>query len=125
MYNDRCVRDGEYLGFTFDGEDFIRIRRKLKEKATNMYIRGTKEKIPLEKRYSARHFTIEEVFSDADLYGAKLLKTPWYYDISSWEGYSIFLGSNESKEVARPNKHFFNYHEFNPMGVDEEESRDK
>jgi len=124
MYNDKSVADGEYLGFTFDGQDFIEFRKKLKEKATNMYIKGTKDKLPLEKRYSARHFTIEEVFSDAVLYGAKLLKTPWYYDISSWEKYCAFLGSNESTEVQRPNKHFLKYHEFNPMGVDKEECHD-
>ena len=66
-YKDRTVRDGEYLGFTFTDKDFVAIRKHFRQNSTGMYkstLDGSipRDKLPLHERYSARNFSLEEVF---------------------------------------------------------------
>ena len=77
----------------------------------------TGDKLPLQERYSARHFSLDTVFKSAIMEGE--IEVDWYHDIGTWDGYRNFLSSPESKEFARPDK--MKYKEWNPIGFDEEE----
>ena len=109
---------GDYLGFTFDADDFKRCRRYVRKKGTGEYREYQKEKLPIEERWSARFFGIKDIFQSVNVEGASTLNVPWYYNIDSWRGLCTFLGSIEQKELDKP----FNigYHEWSPIGVDNE-----
>jgi|AntAceMinimDraft_5_1070358.scaffolds.fasta_scaffold14106_5 hypothetical protein len=123
-WNGKTVADGEYLGFTFDAQDFVRFRRIIRE-GTGIRKPGSNfeegfENLPLEERYSARYFTLDKVFGGVILDDANIGPMEWYYNIGDWDSYCDYLGSKEREWVRRP-KSILQYHEFAPIGVDIED----
>tara|TARA_Y100000296_G_C5138774_1_gene239771 strand:+ start:386 stop:1282 length:897 start_codon:yes stop_codon:yes gene_type:complete len=124
-HDNKTVKDGEYLGFTFNSEEFLKLRKKLRDKATGLYTSEINEdgmpskKYPTEQRYSARFFTLDEVFESLVLENKHSVEIPWYYNISSWDGYCQFLASKDKDEIRRPSKGILSYHEFNKIGQEE------
>lgn len=121
QHEGKTVADGEYLGFTFDAEDFVRFRRLIR-RGTGQRVPGGSyeegfEDLPVEERWSARHFTVDKIFGDAKIDGANIGSIDWYHNIGSWDGYCEYLASEERRTVRRPNS-ILKYHEFNPIGVD-------
>jgi len=47
------------------------------------------------------------------------LKIPWYYNISAWESFCTFLGSEDRKKLDKPRN--MGYHKLNSIGTDNEE----
>lgn len=130
-YNGKTIRDGEYLPFTFDKEDFKKFRRVIRQEGTGHYTPGSYydpiigtvgAPLPLEQRWSARHFPLDKVFGCATLEGNGMLEIPWYYRIDSWQNYHNFLSSPESRKLKKPD--FIKYHEWSPVGVDLEDLED-
>tara|TARA_R100000458_G_C8269107_1_gene243910 strand:+ start:146 stop:1036 length:891 start_codon:yes stop_codon:yes gene_type:complete len=120
-YNGKTVQDGEYLSFTFSGEDFKRIRRKFRENSTNSFVKGTLEKLPIEERYNSRYFSLDKIFKYVIIETDDLVvDVDWYYNIDNWDGYCSYLGSEESKYIFKPN--YIKYHEWNPIGYEEEDN---
>ena len=120
-YNGETVKEGHFLSFTFGGEDFKRFRKELRQEATTIYFKGTKEKLPLEKRYSARHFSLDKVFKSAIIEDTDTVKDlEWFYNIGCWDDYCNFIGSEHRKLVEKPK--FMRYREWNPIGHEEEEN---
>ena len=76
------------------------------------------ERLPIEKRWSARHFSLDKIFKDVILDNVSIVDLQWYYNIGSWKGYTEFLGSEEQKHFERPSKKLLGYKEFNPIGED-------
>lgn len=120
-YDDKTVKDNEYLGFTFNSQDFLEARRLLRKEATGEFHGYNTERIPLEKRWSARFFTLDKVFKSVTIDNMSVLKVPWYHNIGCWNSYCNFLGSSIHKSVERPEDALLGYHEWNPIGVDNEE----
>jgi len=125
-YAAKTVKNNEYLGFTFDRDDFVACRRKLRE-GTGQYnsevMEGgiyPREKLPKEERYSARHFLLDKVFEPVIIDIENKVEVPWYHNIGSWDGYCDYLGSEDRKLVQRPHPIFMKYHEWNEIGVDDE-----
>ena len=112
----QSIKNNNYLGFTFDAEDFKACRRTIRKEGTHM-MDDEGNKLPLQERYSARHFSLDTVFKSAIIEGE--IEVDWYHDIGSWDGYHSFLSSPESKTYARPDD--MKYKEWNPIGYDEEE----
>ena len=106
------VKDNEYLGFTFDAEDFILCRKKLREEATGIKIPGkkelTNEKLPIEKRWSARFFSLDKVFEYVKMGEVLMVETSWYYNIDNWDKLCLYLGSEERKLISKPSERFIN-----------------
>ena len=119
-HDNKTIIDGEYLGFSFDPEEFKKYRKNLRAKGTGMWTskvdeRGYPcEKLPVEERYSARHFSLDTVFECAILDGAKVVETPWYYRADNWEGLRKYLGSENL--LDNPSKDILSYHEYNRIG---------
>jgi len=123
----KTVRDGEYLPFTFDKDDFIKFRRVIR-KGTGVYTnasfneetrRMTQDILPLEQRYSARHFSLDKVFGCATLEGNNVGQTPWYCRIDTWNNYLKYMANEKAYKSIRPR--WMKYHEWNPIGVDTED----
>jgi hypothetical protein len=125
-YNDKTVKDGEYLGFSFGPEDFIQCRRVIRKEGTREWKHSganiPSEKLPLEKRWSARHFSLDKVFEPVILLEQGVKELEWYYNLSNWEYYTNFLASEEAKKVKRPYEGLIKYHEWNGLGVENEKN---
>lgn len=123
-HQDKTVRDGEYLGFTFDEGGYFRYRDTVRQEGTGIRVPGQvgipTESLPLEERWSARFFSLDKVFKSARLDGAKKVDLPWYQKIDSWEKYCGYAGSQWSRSLSRPDKCILSYREWNPIGVDSE-----
>ena len=126
QHEGKTIRDGEYLGFTFDKDDFVNLRRVIRE-GTGLYNSEVlehglfpREKLPKEERWSARFFSLDKVFNCVIIDYKKVITLPWYYNIDAWDKYCAYLGSPESKQVKRPHPIFLSYHEWNETGVDDE-----
>lgn len=120
-FEGQSVKQNEYLGFTFNNDDFVLFRKLLRERATGQYISNPdggipKQKLPLEERYSARFFNLAQVFEPLETENSYLTEIPWYYKIDNWENYCEFLASENSKDIKRPPKSILSYHEFNKIG---------
>tara|TARA_R110000824_G_scaffold281702_2_gene470009 strand:- start:55 stop:951 length:897 start_codon:yes stop_codon:yes gene_type:complete len=122
-YNGKTVKDNEYLGFTFDSQDFINCRKTVRQEGTRLWKNSGEEipteKLPLEKRWSSRNFTLDKVFKSV-IIEDEPIQLDWYYNIDCWDGYCSYIGSDKRWEIQRPNKEILNYHEWNGIGIDEE-----
>ena len=104
-FQDKTVKDEMLLSFTMFGEDFKRCRQAVNKKTTKTYLSPTEgekypsERLPIEERWSARHFTFKDIFGEIDEENSKQLAVDWYCDISDWSGYRSFLGSNNVVEI--------------------------
>ena len=122
-YQGKTVRDNEYLGFTFNAEDYKKYTSIIRRKGTGIrkpsQVAGIpKENLPLHERWSARYFPLDAVFGQATLGASKIIEVPWYKNIDSWDKLRYYLGS-ESK-VEKPSNDLFSYKEWNPIGEDDE-----
>ena len=119
----KTIKDGEHLGFTFNEEQFIKYRRDLRKKGTSSHamIDGQMKRLPAAESWSARYFSLDEVFGSAIIDGQNVVELPWYYNIGSWQGLRSFLGSD--KILERPSKHMLSAKGLEKIGEinDEEE----
>ena len=99
-HEDKTVLEGLPLPFTMTGEDYIQCRRDINKKTTKEYY-NTEEgeqypskKLPLEERWSAKNFGLSEVFEKMSIKGAGTIDLDWHYDISNWQEYRRYMGSD-------------------------------
>ena len=118
-YDGETVANGKYLGFAFTGRNLGKMKRIFKEMSTNLYLKGTNEKLSPEKRYSGRFLTISDIVKGVASEQAHFIDLPWYYATDSWESYCDFLSSGERHTIKRPSKQLLSYKECNPIGHDE------
>jgi len=131
-YEGKTVKDGEYLSFTFDAEDWKKFRRIIRG-GTGKYEPGSYfdedartvkgEMLPIEERYSAKNYPLEKVFGELSLEEEVVTPCKSYYNIGNWEDYCKYMGSGVANVLKRPS-YTLKYHEHNPFGVDSEDIRD-
>jgi hypothetical protein len=99
-HNGATIKNDKPIAFTFTGEDFKQCRRSVNKQTTREYLppSGSQKyptrKIPLDQRWSARHFTLQTIFAKVSEEKATKIDLDWYYDISNWKGYRDYLGSD-------------------------------
>jgi hypothetical protein len=115
-YNNQTILDGAPLSFTMKGDDYIKCRKAVNQKTTKEFY-NTEEgekyptrKLPLQERWSARSFSLEEVFEPMVGNKAYVYETEWFYDLSTWEGYRTFMRSDKiikkpANNLTRPRTH--------------------
>ena len=128
LNNSEHVGHGHYTSFTFGKDEFVKYRRNIGQKGTGMYTmdkvdeRGIPRGIlPLDQRYSARFFHIDEVFEVDDIAESNVLEVTKFKNVSSWQEYREYLASDLSEAIKRPWSGIMKYRESNPIGVDVEE----
>jgi len=114
-YDGKTVKDNVPLPFTMFGKDYVHCRRDVKRKSTREFINPPpgempSKKLPLSDRWSARHFDFSEVFEKLSETNAQKQETEWFYDLTTWDGYREFLGSENfvkkpSNNLIKPHKH--------------------
>ena len=98
----RTVADGEYLGFTFNAEEYKEYVRDVRESCSG----GNKENKPQE-RWSSRFFGLDKVFRSAKINKESTFEIPWYYKVDTWQGLKNYLSSDNSNEINRPSETMF------------------
>jgi hypothetical protein len=122
------VMNNEYIGFAFDANLLTGFSQLYWKKATGLFDpEGKKrdgkyptERLPVEKRYSGRFFSLSDIFSSIDTSKPTTwVEMDWYYDISSWDNYINYLSSEESKKIKKPSKSMMRYRTWNKIGEPE------
>ena len=98
----KSVRDGLYLPFSFTPEDWLLFRRQLNESNT-----GGDKNLPIEERWSARHFTLDKIFKHDKIDVQEMIEIEKYYTLDSWDSLRSFYASNltfkgMSKNMRKP-----------------------
>ena len=121
-HDGKTAKDGEYLGFSFGPEDFIKCRQVIRKEGTKTWKNSGNEipteKLPVEERWSARYFSLDKVLKPVIIEEDNVKKVDWFHSISNWENYINFLASSEAKTIQRPHEGLIKYHEWNGIGVD-------
>jgi hypothetical protein len=115
-YNNQTVKDNQFLAFTMKGDDFKACRNLINKTTTREYLPPSQDqqyptqKKPLAERWSARDFQLKQVLQPLSEEDAVVAPIDWYYDISNWQGYTEYLGSENvvetpRKELTTPHAH--------------------
>jgi len=115
-YKGKSFREGLFLPFTFDPEDFKLSRNKFRKNENTEYDYNGNYIREESERWTGQNFTHDFVFSDIKKENASIMEVPWYYDVSSWEGLKKWLSSDF--KLDKPMKVMSQYSEWNPIGVD-------
>ena len=77
--------------------------------------------LPIDQRFSARFFSLSDVFTDLDVSSQNSFEPSEFYNISSWNEYRNYISSHEAEKFKRPPKTILAYREDNPIGIDIED----
>jgi len=109
-HNGKTIRDGEYLGFTMDAQEYNKYLWNVKDKCT-----GGSSALDRKKRWSSKHFLLDEIFDCAIINESSVKDLDWYYPIDGWERYVNFLSSPHSQTIKKPHSKMFSYHEYSKV----------
>ncbi len=98
----KTVKDGKYLGFTFDYEDYRASVNWMKEQTI-------KQNKPI------KNFSLQETFQFLNLRDCNLAEIEKYWAIDNWEDYCEYI-SSEGKKMKRPSKFVLVSKELNGIG---------
>ena len=107
----RTAKDGEYLGFTFDVDDYKIYRQSFMEKEKENWNSAKDSKNLVDNKF----VTMQEFLKNASV--KNILDISWYHNISNWEGYERFISVKENW-VKKPS-FIQQYGEFGPLCNDE------
>ena len=105
--NGKCMKDNYYTSFTFGKDEFIEFRKIIRT-GTGRWRSGVDYKeydaLPIEERWSARFFELEEVFSPYVTERAQEIPVETFYNIGSWQEYKMFMAATIETNIKRPTK---------------------
>ena len=116
-FRDKSFATDDMLGFTFNKEHLEKVMDLFHE-TENSFLLG--ENLSNEEKYFEENLTLDKTFGQVILYIEEEMTTPWYHPIDSWNAYCEYLGSDHKSEMRHPGKLVISYHEFNPVGEDDE-----
>lgn len=99
-YKGNSVKDEKYLGFTFFPNEWLKVKKSIKEKCT-----GGDRSLHISERWSGNRVSLSESFgsiqeSPADIF----CKIEEYYDIENWENLKNYYSSDI--KIPRPSRQF-------------------
>jgi len=98
-HNQKTVRDGKYLGFTFFPSDWPKFKWNIKEQCT-----GGSKSLPIQERWSSQHFTLDKIFNLDIIDVDKKVEVQEYYNLESWNSLQNYYASE--MKIPRPGKQF-------------------
>ncbi len=105
--NSKSMKDNLYSSFTFDKDDFIEFRKIIRS-GTGRWRPGVDYKeydaLPIEERWSARFFELEQVFAPFVTERAQEIPVETFYNIGSWKEYKSFISQTIDTDIKRPTK---------------------
>ena len=110
-----------HTSFSFGKDEFIRFRRQIR-KGTGTFTSEVdknglpNKKLPIEERYSARWFGLEQVFTN--LQAENSIEVEKFYDLSSWTKYRNYLSSELASKTTRPPEWLIKSKEFGSIALD-------
>jgi len=122
-HNGKTVKDNIPLAFTMFGDDFKACRRAVNKKTSRTFVNPPpgempSEKLPIEERWSARHFDFKDVFGEVEEKNAVRLEMDWFYDLSKWREYCEFLGSENN--IKKPEEGLTQTHKHSKIAYEVE-----
>ena len=118
------VKDNQFTSFTFGKDEFVKYRRNIR-KGTGAYSTEVRDhrgiprsKLPIEERWSARHFDLQDVFCGLGSEAAEHYDVNDFFNLGSWDLYTKYTSSLLCKNTKRPSKDLFRYREFNSLAKD-------
>jgi hypothetical protein len=96
------VKDNLYLGFTFGKDEWLAMRRVIRSGTGAFTSENLKdglyprEKLPVEERYSARHFTLDKVLEPVKI--DTVIQVEDYHTIEDWPSYVEYMASDKILE---------------------------
>tara|TARA_Y100001938_G_C8095268_1_gene437712 strand:- start:1808 stop:2725 length:918 start_codon:yes stop_codon:yes gene_type:complete len=117
--DDKSMKDNYYCSFSFGKDEFIEFRRIIRS-GTGRWRPGVDYKeydaLPIEERWSARFFELEQVFEPFDTDRAQKIPVENFYNIGSWKQYKLFMSENLDNEIKRPSKTILLNQAYKPIG---------
>ena len=108
-YQGSTVLDNEHLPFSFNMEQCNYLMKQLRANGTGRFVDyewgKNKRDLPIEEQYSARFFTLEQVFQGLQF--SQVVETPYYFNIDNWEHYRDYM-AHKPEEIERPSKEILN-----------------
>lgn len=102
-YNGKTVKDGLHTSFTFDAADFKTCRDYVKTYPMKNWADEFKIHTNPTVINKLRNLSLDEVYHDYSLDDAEIIDLPWFYDISTWEGYRQFMAAGVKIQSQRDN----------------------
>ena len=117
-YNEKTVKDDQYISFTFDFAEFKKARDGIKKYVTDAW--GQEDKQIPERFYErTKKLKLSEIFKDLDLLNSNVVDLPSYHAVDSWAGYRAFMASPEAVNLLN-RKDLFIYSDKTPIGEKDE-----
>jgi len=117
-YDGKTIIDGEYLGFTFDRDDLEQFIDEVREKSTGLFKDESRERLPLNERYSYRFFTLGQVFDTMNMENVNYIDLEKYHRIDEWDLYCDYISSEGKVQYPIP-RSLLKANQINPVGVDD------
>lgn len=92
-----CVKDNLHMNFTFNEKDYFSCCNILKQRDLEEWQRTNR---------GSMYYDLKTGLSALDISDSKMIELPWFYDISTWDGYREYMSSPHSKSI-KFNKGFF------------------
>jgi len=124
-FDNKSVRDNEYLGFSFRHSDLAHFIDKIKAGAIKSYRdeKGKLQPLPKDKWYEAKNYTLDKIYGDYNPSDLITKELRWYYNISSWDLYRKFLATEQCRYLKYEKPVFLSarhYEQFSNLSKEEE-----
>ena len=114
----KSMKDNHYCSFTFGKDEFIEFRKIIRT-GTGRWKPGVDYKkydaLPIEERWSARFFELEQVFAPFVSERAQEIPVENFYNVGSWREYKFFMSKNIENDIKRPSKTILLNQAFKPL----------
>jgi len=116
-YQNKTVREGMQLPFTMNAKEYNEYLWNMKNKCT-----GGNSSLDHKKRWSSKHFLLDEIYNCARIEESKVVDLDWHYNIEAWDSYADYIASEEFRNLKHPGDKMFKYHEYSKLLFKGEES---
>ena len=118
-YQGQTVLDNKYMGFSFGKQEWKQFRKVIRSGSgmwSSEVLREGKypdKLLPIEERYSARHFTLDKVLECVNIVNAVEIDN--YHSLDTWQNYTEYLSSKN--QLEKPENYLTNGKKLNKICI--------